>query len=353
MTSVSQFAAATASVAFAGLAVGQTYNFTVDPQFSNLNTSTTITAPIVGTFIGDYDPKTNPGGTLTRPGLFGGSGNQPIPYTANLIADGDSSSQPFGTFSMTLDTKGGTASIAALDIDLLNGATSLIEATLSLTFQTFRTFNPDSLFIGVSNFPLPLGDFALTTLTMQQSGDALGTLTPSGKDLYSFAVPLPAIITLAGEYNGAPIEPGPIPLVVVMAGTIELNGGGAIVTMNLAIEVDELDDSTMLPFENLPLPVPTVLPPGEIANLLMSGTVQSIHVQISISGTLSAVGQPDVEPILGDLNNDGRVDVLDLLILLGAWGGCPNTAGNDCPADLNNTGNVDVQDLLILLSNWG
>lgn len=53
-----------------------------------------------------------------------------------------------------------------------------------------------------------------------------------------------------------------------------------------------------------------------------------------------------------DLNCDGSVDVLDLLILLGAWGDCPAAAGG-CPADLNNSGTVDVQDLLILLGSWG
>ncbi|HRP63731.1 MAG TPA: hypothetical protein PK400_10585 [Phycisphaerales bacterium] len=52
-----------------------------------------------------------------------------------------------------------------------------------------------------------------------------------------------------------------------------------------------------------------------------------------------------------DLNNDGRVDVLDLLLLLGAWGVCPPF--ELCLADLNGSGSVDVQDLLILLSNWG
>ncbi|HRP63984.1 MAG TPA: hypothetical protein PK400_11860 [Phycisphaerales bacterium] len=54
---------------------------------------------------------------------------------------------------------------------------------------------------------------------------------------------------------------------------------------------------------------------------------------------------------LPDLNNSGTVDVLDLLILLAAWGACPDP--NDCPADLNGSGAVDVQDLLILLAAWG
>lgn len=54
--------------------------------------------------------------------------------------------------------------------------------------------------------------------------------------------------------------------------------------------------------------------------------------------------------IVGDLNNDGVVNVADMLILLSQWGQCGE--GN-CPADLNGDGTVDVSDLLILLSNWG
>jgi hypothetical protein len=47
-----------------------------------------------------------------------------------------------------------------------------------------------------------------------------------------------------------------------------------------------------------------------------------------------------------DLNSDDLVDVSDLLILLGAWGG-------DGPADIDGSGTVDVQDLLLLLGAWG
>ncbi len=52
---------------------------------------------------------------------------------------------------------------------------------------------------------------------------------------------------------------------------------------------------------------------------------------------------------VGDINGDGVVDVLDLLLVLAAWGPC----GNDCPADVNGDGTVDVLDLLEILSHWG
>jgi subtilisin family serine protease len=54
---------------------------------------------------------------------------------------------------------------------------------------------------------------------------------------------------------------------------------------------------------------------------------------------------------IGDLNGDGAIDVLDLLILIDAWGEC-DVCG-DCPADLNGDCAVDVSDMLILLDSWG
>lgn len=54
---------------------------------------------------------------------------------------------------------------------------------------------------------------------------------------------------------------------------------------------------------------------------------------------------------IGDFNQDGVVDVSDLLLLLSLWGSCPGSPG--CAGDLNNDGVVDTSDLLILLANWG
>lgn len=52
-----------------------------------------------------------------------------------------------------------------------------------------------------------------------------------------------------------------------------------------------------------------------------------------------------------DLNGDGVVGILDLLMLLAAWGPCPAEVG--CPADLDEDGVVGIIDLLLLLVNWG
>jgi hypothetical protein len=49
-----------------------------------------------------------------------------------------------------------------------------------------------------------------------------------------------------------------------------------------------------------------------------------------------------------DFNGDGVVDVIDFLVLLGAWG--PNPGH---PADLDGSADVGVNDFLFLLANWG
>jgi hypothetical protein len=53
-----------------------------------------------------------------------------------------------------------------------------------------------------------------------------------------------------------------------------------------------------------------------------------------------------------DINGDGTVGVSDLLLLLGAWGQCPDPLA-DCPADIDGDGDVGVTDFLALLANWG
>lgn len=56
-------------------------------------------------------------------------------------------------------------------------------------------------------------------------------------------------------------------------------------------------------------------------------------------------------PVPGDLDGDDLVGTTDLLLLIAAWGDCPDPPA-DCPADLDGSGAVDVPDLLLLLSFW-
>ncbi len=53
--------------------------------------------------------------------------------------------------------------------------------------------------------------------------------------------------------------------------------------------------------------------------------------------------------VVGDINEDGQVDVTDLLQVILDWGSCPPF---NCPSDLDGNGLVNVEDLLIVLSGW-
>ena len=54
----------------------------------------------------------------------------------------------------------------------------------------------------------------------------------------------------------------------------------------------------------------------------------------------------------GDVNDNGVVNIDDLLAVINSWGPCPG-----CPADLTpqycSNGTVNIDDLLVVINNWG
>jgi len=57
--------------------------------------------------------------------------------------------------------------------------------------------------------------------------------------------------------------------------------------------------------------------------------------------------------VVGDLNGDGAVDVVDLLIFVEAFGKVQADPGFNTEADFNCDGSIDVVDLLIFVDNFG
>ncbi len=73
-------------------------------------------------------------------------------------------------------------------------------------------------------------------------------------------------------------------------------------------------------------------------------------------GGNNAAGESYVvfSPVIpGDLDGDGTVGIIDLLLLLAAWGPCPEPCVPYCPGDLDGDCAVGIVDLLTLLGNWG
>lgn len=56
--------------------------------------------------------------------------------------------------------------------------------------------------------------------------------------------------------------------------------------------------------------------------------------------------------IIGDLNEDGVVNTVDLLQVINSWGACPSPCVPYCPADVTNDCLVNTPDLLGVINNW-
>ena len=312
---------------------------------SSVTQSIDLAAPFTGTLIGNYDAVNNPTGTRTLPGVFGGTGNNPIPYTASFVLAGDIVSSPIGTLVLGVDSEGLQIRVSNLSVDLLGGEVGTLGATVNINYQTFRTVSPSSLYPGGVTIPVPVGNAEVTQLTAAQTGKSVfGALVPQKDGSYQFAVTVPVNYTLVASALGQPVGDGvPTPGLLPLTGRLVESAN--TVTLTLAISDSSSTNEPVVadPFLDVPLALPTVIPTGGTANLLLSGDVTSIALSRALTADLDVAGTR--QAVLGDLNDDGLVNAIDLALLLGAWG----TSG---PGDLNNDGVVGAADLSILLSNW-
>ena len=72
-----------------------------------------------------------------------------------------------------------------------------------------------------------------------------------------------------------------------------------------------------------------------------------VHPDLEIGGYIKEIKKA------GDVNNDGVVNVGDLLSVINAWGPCPAPCPPSCIADVNEDCIVNVGDLLAVINNWG
>jgi hypothetical protein len=83
-----------------------------------------------------------------------------------------------------------------------------------------------------------------------------------------------------------------------------------------------------------------------------NGTFDPLYIRgYGISDILAA--SESEPPAPGDLDGDGTVGITDFLMLLGAWGPCPEPCPPHCIGDIDTDCEVGITDFLILLGNWG
>ena len=318
----------------------------IQPADSSLSIDITNSLDNAGNLTGDYDETSNPTGTITIPGVWGGSGNQEIPIELSTGTGVSGNSNPGGTIGIELFPSQGNAIIYGLFLDVLNENPITASLTTTLLFEVFHTENPTSLYPGGIPIELPLGEGDVTLCLIEQGQSVSTTITPIDENMYQIDAVLEVSLNLEAVINEETIPLGPLPAPLVLSGQVGTVNGKQIFNASLSIDQTEIVDIPGdEPLPPIPVPLPTIIPPGDTANVLLTLIPQSTSLSISMTSVITAVGDPETPAC--DVNGDGQVNTNDILAVLAEWGPC-----NGCDSDTNDDGVVNVNDILAVLDCW-
>ncbi len=325
----------------------QSFESTIDSKISTSAFDSVMVFDSSGTIIGDYDPETNPGGTQTRPGLFGGSGNHPIDTSVSLAADTILDTNPAGSFVFMPDFDAGLVEIDGLVTDLVNGQPGGTNLVATMLYSTFHTINPSFIYPGGTPIDVPIGQITgITAATLTQTDLGAGTLMPTDDpDIFTIAILIPAQLdmvvdtALPGE-DPIPTPIDTIPMVLPVAGQVEILSDGSVL-ITLDITPDPI--SMVIPLDGVVVPdVPFELPTfgAETASVIYSSVPESVSVDASLGMTIVASG---LASCAADVNGDGMLNFFDVSAFLSAF------SAMDPAADFTGDGEFnffDVSDFL-------
>jgi hypothetical protein len=304
---------ALAAAAMAAPARADTFQFTVNPALSGLGGSTSLSFDSSGTLIGNWDAVSNPAGTRTKPGLFGTFGpteNVPVPTTLGGDVGGPIDAEVSGGLRLSFDEATGVAGVTGLALDFTGTGPITIGASVSIAFGSFRTRSPDSTYLGLP-VTLPIGDVEITSLRVDQILTAVGTVAAVSAGVYDVDVTVAGSMTGQASVLGNVVEIPPTPVAIPIIGTLTVTGGGATarlqVTQPLAASLVQ-QPGTKLP--QFPLALPTILPPGLVANVLLDLVLNDVSFDLQATLSLDADGE-QVAECYPDCNADGVLTVAD------------------------------------------
>jgi hypothetical protein len=249
-----------------------------------------------GTMIGNYDAVDNPTGTRTKPGLlttFGPTENVAVPTTVNTLFSGRPAAEMGGSFAALVDPAAGSIAIRDYASASTGTATGAINATATLTTQTFRTRSPDSTIPGGIPIPISLGTGTLQALSIVQlEGPAVGALVAEGPGQYSFSLLLPVQVSGTMQLMGDDTPFGPLLTVLPMSGSILLDG--ALASLSAVVQMDATEmQAVEIILPTMPLDLPTLA--GD-AHVLMDLTVTQLNSTFAGLGAVVAEGAVVPEP---------------------------------------------------------
>jgi hypothetical protein len=316
----------------------------LDSAQSNVDGTFEQSTYMPGSLIGNWDAKVNPKGTSTLPGYWGGSGNNSIGCELTPSLGGPFNSPCFGTVDVELDTVTDTMTINGLRIETFEKSPATFPLTLGMLYETFRTVQPSSLYPGDIPIDIPLGEGSLTTMKFEQGIEVSTAITVVDEQTWSYAADIPVIITVEAVVLGTPTGPIVSAGILQLTGTIEQTTSQLTLTGMSSWDSNEVIEDPPIAFEDIPFAIPTIIPAGNTANLLVSAVAQSATIMTAANLQFIAIADT-LAP--GDVDGDGVVGVNDLLAVIGAWGPCQG-----CTEDINNDGVVNVTDLLEVIGNW-
>ncbi|MFM9995539.1 MAG: hypothetical protein ACKVU4_07015 [Phycisphaerales bacterium] len=333
-------AALAASLSVAPALAGDilTFDFTLNPASSGLTGNLGVTVDTTGTLVGNWVAATNPTGTRTKPGIFGSFGsteNVPVDTTLGGGVAGPLDSPGAGVLRLTLNTGTNTASLSGFSIDFVSAAPILLPATVDLAFDSFRTRAPDSTYLGIP-VSLPIGDVSVTQFAGVQAAPAAGTITPAGPGAYD--VTIAAVLDVTGSFeilaNAVELPPTPVP--IVFQAHVVVTGTTATITSVVPVQLSETQKpGTKLP--EFPLDLPTILPAGNTAHVLMNLVLDAIGFDLDATLTLDGSGVL-VPGCYADCNESGSLTVADFGCFQGKY------VLGDLYADCNASGTLTVAD---------
>ncbi len=281
----------------------QDFSAIVDAAQSSATLALDASMSNSGHLIGDYDPTNNPAGTQTRPGVFGGSGNNPIPVSVEIESTAVHEDVAAGLFELDVQYPALQLTLSGLALDLLLAGSVPMAVEASATYDTFYTINPGFIYPGGTPVSLPLGDAAqITSITVTQSASAVGDLlsTPDA-DVFAFELQVPVELAFVLRISLPDTDPldvpmDALPLSLPLSGTLDRSQPDNLV-VDLVVEPESFSGS--MPVEGLQLPpVPLELPTltADTASVILHLQADSLPFNGSLGLVLRATASSDGLP---------------------------------------------------------
>ena len=317
--------------------------FLLLPGSSFLRGELQADVPIQGAFVGDFDPRSNPFGTETRPPDFE-RGNTPISMFGSIVLAGSFDGlHPSGMIDASWDLTSASMEIHAFDFDLgvRAGQPVLISQSVEGNSSPFVTVQPDGQFPDGLSEPITLDAASIISMKFYSDESIPADLLFVAEDIWAVFANIEGTLEIRVETEGG--------IVIRTASASYFTNGALFLDQGPRLELGffssfgEGADSESFPVSNLSMSIATSEGRGQ-AGVVFAGTGRAPEFDLFLDLGIASVAGRLPDP---DLNGDGRVDAIDLGLILLQW----EQEGPNA-ADLDRNGRVGSGDLARLLVEW-